>query len=55
MLHHNISELSEIQGMIKIIDGIIPYTQRHFARVDNLVEQSYLLDYALVQMDKILS
>lgn len=55
MLHHNISELSEIQGMIKIIDGIIPYTQRHFARVDNLVEQSYLLDYALVQMDKLLS
>ncbi|KAK5779708.1 U3 snoRNA-associated protein UTP13 PWA37_000914 [Arxiozyma heterogenica] len=55
MLHHNISELTEIQGMIKIIDGIIPYTQRHFARIDNLVEQSYILDYALVQMDKLLS
>ncbi|CAL9738239.1 U3 small nucleolar RNA-associated protein 13 [Monosporozyma servazzii] len=54
LLHHNISDLSEIQGMMKIIDGIIPYTQRHFARVDNLVEQSYILDYALVQMDKLL-
>ncbi|CAB4255173.1 similar to Saccharomyces cerevisiae YLR222C UTP13 Nucleolar protein, component of the small subunit (SSU) processome containing the U3 snoRNA that is involved in processing of pre-18S rRNA [Maudiozyma barnettii] len=49
----NISELSEIPGIIKIIDGIIPYTERHFARVDNLVEQSYILDYALVEMDKL--
>ena len=49
----NISELSEIPGIIKIIDGIIPYTERHFTRVDNLVEQSYILDYALVEMDKL--
>ncbi|KAG0660805.1 U3 small nucleolar RNA-associated protein 13 [Maudiozyma exigua] len=49
----NISEFSEIPGIIKIIDGIIPYTERHFARVDNLVEQSYILDYALVEMDKL--
>lgn len=49
----NISELSEIPGVIQIINGIIPYTERHFARVDNLVEQSYILDYALVEMDKL--
>lgn len=53
LLHHNIAELSEIPGMIQLIDGIIPYTQRYFARVDNLVEQSYILDYALVEMDKL--
>ncbi|CCK67940.1 U3 snoRNA-associated protein UTP13 KNAG_0A02510 [Huiozyma naganishii CBS 8797] len=53
LLKHNIAELSEIPGMIKIIDGIVPYTQRHFARVDNLVEQSFILDYALVEMDKL--
>ena len=49
----NISELSEIPGVIQIINGIIPYTERHFARVDNLVEQSYILDYALMEMDKL--
>ena len=51
---HNISELSEIPGVVQIITGIIPYAERHWARVDNLVEQSYLLDYALIEMDKLL-
>lgn len=49
----NITELSEIPGVIQIINGIIPYTRRHFDRVDNLVEQSYILDYALLEMDKL--
>ncbi|CAI4623716.1 ASN_HP2_G0035580.mRNA.1.CDS.1 [Saccharomyces cerevisiae] len=53
LMHHNIAKLSEIPGMVKIVDAIIPYTQRHFTRVDNLVEQSYILDYALVEMDKL--
>ena len=51
---HNISELSEIPGLVQIITGIIPYAERPWARVDNLVEQSYLLDYALIEMDKLL-
>ncbi|CCF59585.1 hypothetical protein KAFR_0H01750 [Kazachstania africana CBS 2517] len=51
---HNITKLSEIPGVIQLIDGIIPYTQKHFTRVDNLVEQSYILDYALVEMDRLL-
>lgn len=52
-LRHKISELSEIPGMVQIIDAIVPYTQRHYTRVDDLVEQSYILDYALVDMDKL--
>ncbi|CAI1613251.1 hypothetical protein SEUBUCD646_0L02790 [Saccharomyces eubayanus] len=53
LMYHNIAKLSEIPGMVKIVDAIVPYTQRHFTRVDNLVEQSYILDYALVEMDKL--
>ncbi|CAI4035136.1 hypothetical protein SMKI_12G2760 [Saccharomyces mikatae IFO 1815] len=53
LMYHNIEKLSEIPGMVKVVDAIIPYTQRHFTRVDNLVEQSYILDYALVEMDKL--
>ncbi|CCC69261.1 hypothetical protein NCAS_0C02710 [Naumovozyma castellii] len=54
LLTHNIAELSGIPGLVQTIESIIPYTQRHFTRVDNLVEQSYILDYALVEMDKLI-
>lgn len=54
LLRHNIAELCEIPGLVQVIDGIVPYTKRHFSRVDNLIEQSYILDYALVEMDRIL-
>lgn len=53
LLNHNISELSEIPGLVQIVDSVIPYMKRHFSRIDNLVEQSYILDYALVEMDKL--
>lgn len=54
LLQHNISELSEIPGMVQIVEAILPYSKRHYARVESLVENSYILDYALVEMDKIL-
>lgn len=52
LLRHNIAALSDIPGIMNIIDAIIPYTQRHYSRLDGLVEQSYILDYSLVEMDK---
>lgn len=52
LLHHNITELSEIPGMVQTVDAILPYSKRHFERVENLVEQSYILDYALIEMDR---
>lgn len=54
LLKHNLPKLSEIPGMVQVIDAIIPYTQRHFSRIENLVEQSYILDYSLIEMDKLL-
>ncbi|AET39213.1 U3 snoRNA-associated protein UTP13 Ecym_4134 [Eremothecium cymbalariae DBVPG len=54
MREHNIVQLSEIPGVVQVIDALIPYTERHYSRVDSLVEQSYILDYALMEMDKIL-
>ncbi|KAH3902094.1 probable U3 small nucleolar RNA-associated protein 13 [Saccharomycodes ludwigii] len=51
---HNINKLSELPNMMKLINSIIPYTQRHYTRMDNLVEQSYILDYALIEMDRLL-
>lgn len=54
LLRHNLTEFSEIPGMMKIIESIIPYSTRHYGRIDNLVKESYLLDYALHDMDKLL-
>ncbi|WVQ85499.1 hypothetical protein IAT38_007664 [Cryptococcus sp. DSM 104549] len=35
----------------ELLDGLIPYSERHFARVDKLVQESYMLDYVLGEMD----
>jgi U3 small nucleolar RNA-associated protein 13 len=45
--------LNEIPGLMKVIESIIPYNERHFSRIDDLIEQSYILDYAVEEMDKL--
>lgn len=35
----------------ELIDGLLPYTERHLARVDKLVQDSYVVDYVLSEMD----
>lgn len=42
--------VSSIQGVMNYIDAIVPYSERHYTRYDNLVEQSYILDYVVKQM-----
>lgn len=34
-----------------LIDGLIPYTERHFARAERLVQDSFVVDYVLGEMD----
>lgn len=34
-----------------LLDGLIPYSQRHFTRIDKLVQESYMLDYIVGEMD----
>lgn len=38
-------------NLIKIIESIIPYNERHLVRIDSLIEQSYILDYTIDQMN----
>ncbi|WWD18110.1 hypothetical protein CI109_102559 [Kwoniella shandongensis] len=35
----------------ELLEGLIPYSERHFTRVDKLVQESYMLDYVLGEMD----
>ncbi len=45
-----IDELSLIEGVGTIIEGMIPYAKRHFERIDKLFSGSYLVDYTLSSM-----
>ena len=35
----------------ELVQALIPYTERHLARLDRLVQDSYVLDYVLGEMD----
>ena len=34
-----------------IVDGLIPYTQRHLTRLDRMIQESFVMDYMLNEMD----
>lgn len=35
----------------ELLDGLIPYSERHYARLDRMVQESYMLDYIVGEMD----
>ncbi|KAI3931024.1 hypothetical protein MKW92_021392 [Papaver armeniacum] len=46
-------DIIEIKGISEILEGLIPYTQRHFSRADRLERSTLLLDYTLHGMSVI--
>ncbi|VAI93080.1 unnamed protein product [Triticum turgidum subsp. durum] len=44
------TDILEIKGISELLEGLIPYSQRHFSRVDRLVRSTFLLDYTLARM-----
>jgi U3 small nucleolar RNA-associated protein 13 len=38
-------------GLREVIDALIPYTERHLSRMEKLVQESYMVDYILAEMD----
>jgi U3 small nucleolar RNA-associated protein 13 len=38
-------------AMKEMVDAMIPYTERHLARIEKLVQDSYVVDYILGEMD----
>ncbi|KAL6838860.1 hypothetical protein ACP4OV_031296 [Aristida adscensionis] len=47
------TDILEIKGISELLEGLIPYSQRHFSRVDRLVRSTFLLDYTLTRMSVI--
>jgi U3 small nucleolar RNA-associated protein 13 len=35
----------------ELVDALIPYSERHLSRMDRLVQESYVVDYILGEMD----
>lgn len=38
-------------GLKELVDSLLPYTERHLARMEKLVQESYTIDYVLSEMD----
>ena len=38
-------------GLHGVLEGLVPYTQRHFNRADRLLRSTYLVDYVLGVMN----
>ncbi|KAI5958705.1 utp13 [Candida pseudojiufengensis] len=53
--NYSVSKLIEIPGIMKIIDSILPYNERHYNRIDELIEETYVLDYTVEQMNQLLT
>ncbi|XP_042485321.1 transducin beta-like protein 3, partial [Macadamia integrifolia] len=47
------TDVIEIKGIGELLEGLIPYSQRHFSRIDRLIRSTYLLDYTLTGMSVI--
>ncbi|PSS04567.1 Transducin beta-like protein [Actinidia chinensis var. chinensis] len=47
------TEILEIRGIGELLEGLIPYCQRHFSRIDRLERSTFLLDYTLMGMSVI--
>jgi U3 small nucleolar RNA-associated protein 13 len=45
------SFFEQIPTIKSLMEGIIPYTERHFQRLDRLLQRSFLLDYTLQRME----
>lgn len=45
----NIDKLM-VPKLVALIDKLTPYNERHFKRLETLIEQSYLLDFTIEQM-----
>ncbi|KAG0326945.1 U3 small nucleolar RNA-associated protein 13 [Dissophora globulifera] len=44
-------EMAEVPGIKDLLDGLMPYSERHFQRVEALTVRSYVVDYTVQAMD----
>ncbi|KAK9757313.1 hypothetical protein RND81_01G155600 [Saponaria officinalis] len=50
---HPPTDIAEVKGIGEILEGLIPYSQRHYNRIERLERSLFLLDYTLNGMSVI--
>ncbi|OQS02355.1 U3 small nucleolar RNA-associated protein [Thraustotheca clavata] len=48
------SRFEKIEHVSKLLEGLIAYTERHFQRMERMLQKSYLVDFTIVSMQKLL-
>lgn len=48
--HHDAGALAKLPGIKSIIDALVPYTDRHYTRVDEFLSDTSVVEYAVDQM-----
>jgi hypothetical protein len=43
-------QLEKVDKMRELVDGLLPYTQRHLQRLEDCLQRSYILDFTLHAM-----
>lgn len=49
----DVERLINTPRLMAIVEAVIPYNERHFSRIDDLVQESYTLDYVVEEMSKL--
>ncbi|GMF19212.1 unnamed protein product [Phytophthora lilii] len=48
------SRLKSLDGVSKTVEALIAYSERHFQRIDRMLQKSYLVDFSIVTMKSLL-
>ncbi|CAI5720484.1 unnamed protein product [Hyaloperonospora brassicae] len=48
------SRLKSVDGVVKTVEALIAYSERHFQRMDRMLQKSYLVDFSIVTMKTLL-
>ncbi|KAG7402182.1 Transducin (beta)-like 3 [Phytophthora boehmeriae] len=48
------SRLKSLDGVSKSLEALIAYSERHFQRIDRMLQKSYLVDFSIVTMKNLL-
>eukprot|EP00644_Phytophthora_capsici_P000017 jgi/Phyca11/13487/fgenesh1_pg.PHYCAscaffold_4_\ len=48
------SRIKALEGAAKTVEALIAYSERHFQRIDRMLQKSYLVDFSIVTMKSLL-
>lgn len=44
---HTMDDLLSLPGIMKTVDALLPYSARHYSKLENIIEDGYLVDYVI--------